>query len=108
MSFQKSKSDSYCIGGKRYSGTIIIKGDLTSNGRKMLIGSCAICNGKKSMILTDNTIRAEGLGDFFKNIGKKGLNVSKKWQKMYSKILAELLISQQIFLQQQQVEIQRI
>ena len=27
---------------------------------------------------SDNTIKAEGLGDFFKNLGKKGINVSKK------------------------------
>ena len=30
------------------------------------------------MIVSDNVIQAEGLGDFFKNLGKKGLNVSKK------------------------------
>ena len=34
--------------------------------------------GKKSMIVSDNTIKAEGLGDFFKNLVKKGPNVSKK------------------------------
>ena len=33
------------------------------------------------MIVSDNTIKAEGLGDFFKNLGKKGLNVSKKMAK---------------------------
>ena len=33
------------------------------------------------MIGFDNTIQAEGLGDFFKNLGKKGLNVSKKMAK---------------------------
>ena len=30
------------------------------------------------MIVSDNTIQAEGLGDFFENLGRKGLNVSKK------------------------------
>ena len=30
------------------------------------------------MILSDNTIQAESLGDFFKSLGKKRLNVSKK------------------------------
>ena len=30
------------------------------------------------MTVCDNTIQAEGLSDFFKNLGKKGLNVSKK------------------------------
>ena len=33
------------------------------------------------MIVSDNVIQAEGLGDFFKNLGKKGLNVSKKMVK---------------------------
>ena len=31
--------------------------------------------------MSDNTVQAEGLGDFFKNLGKKGLNVSKKMAK---------------------------
>ena len=30
------------------------------------------------MIVSDNVTQAEGLGDFFKNLGKKGPNVSKK------------------------------
>ena len=30
------------------------------------------------MTVSDNTIEAESLSDFFKNLGKKGLNVSKK------------------------------
>ena len=33
------------------------------------------------MIVSDNTIKAEGLSDFFKNLGRKGLNVSKKMAK---------------------------
>ena len=33
------------------------------------------------MIVSDNVIQAECLGDFFKNLGKKGLNVSKKMAK---------------------------
>ena len=33
------------------------------------------------MIVSDNTIQAKGLGYFFKNLGKKGLNVSKKMAK---------------------------
>ena len=33
------------------------------------------------MIVSDNVIQAEGLGDFFKSSGKKGLNVSKKMAK---------------------------
>ena len=33
------------------------------------------------MIVSDNVIQAEGLGDFFKNLGKKTLNLSKKMAK---------------------------
>ena len=33
------------------------------------------------MIVSDNVIQAGGLGDFFKNLGKRGLNVSKKMAK---------------------------
>ena len=33
------------------------------------------------MIVSDNMIQAEGLGDFFRNLGEKGLNVSKKMAK---------------------------
>ena len=40
-----------------------------------------ICNKRKSMIVFDKVIQAQGLGDFFKNLGKKGLNVSKKMAK---------------------------
>ena len=33
------------------------------------------------MIVSDNVVQAESLDDFFKNLGKKGLNVSKKMAK---------------------------
>ena len=33
------------------------------------------------MTVSDNTIVAEGLGDFFKNLGRKGLNLSKEMTK---------------------------
>ena len=33
------------------------------------------------MTVSGNTIQAEGLGEFFKNLGEKGLNVSKKMAK---------------------------
>ena len=33
------------------------------------------------MIVSDNTIKAEVLGEFFKNLGKKGLNVPEKMAK---------------------------
>ena len=79
-------SNSYCVGGRHYSSTSNITGDITINKKtgkeiKLLVGKCMICNRKKTMIVSDNVIQAEGLGDFFKNLGKKGLNVSKKMAK---------------------------
>ena len=66
MSFQKFKSGSYCVGGRHRSATIKIYGDITSKGSKVLIGYCSVCNRKKSMTVSDNTIKAEGLGSFLK------------------------------------------
>ena len=40
-----------------------------------------ICNRKKSIILSDDTLQAESLGDFFMKLDKKGLIVSKKMAK---------------------------
>ena len=81
MSFEKFKTDSYCVGGRHRSATKYIYGDITSQGSKVLIVYCSICNRKKSMTVSDNNIKAEGLGDSFKNLGKKGLNVPKKMAK---------------------------
>ena len=86
MSSQKFQSDSYCVGGRHRSGTTNIVGEIRNNKKtgkevKLLVGQCMVCNRKKSMIVSDNVIKAEGLGDFFKNLGKKGLNVSKKMAK---------------------------
>ena len=81
MSFQKFKSDSYCVGGRHRSATVKIYGDITNKGSKVFIAFCSKCQRKKSMTVSDNTIEAEGLSDFFKNLGKKRLNVSKKMAK---------------------------
>ena len=81
MSFNKFEKDSYCVGGRHRSATTKIYGNITFKGNKVLIGYCSNCNRKKSMTVSDNTIKSEGLGDFFKNLGKKALNVSKKMAK---------------------------
>ena len=81
MTFNKFENDSYCVGGRHRSATKNLYGSITSKGSKVLVGFCSVCNRKKSMTVSDNTIKAEGLGDFFKNLGKKGLNVSKKMTK---------------------------
>ena len=78
MSFQKFKSDSYCVGDRHKSSTVKIYGDITSKGSKVLVGYCSICNRKKSMTVSDNTIKAEGLGSFFKNLGKISAKAGKK------------------------------
>ena len=82
MNSQNFKSDSYCVGGKHRSGTKNITGEITLNKKtgteiKLLVGKCVICDRKKSMILSDNTIQAEGLGDFFKNLGKVSSKAAK-------------------------------
>ena len=81
MTFNIFKTDSYCVGEGHRSATVKIHGDVTFKVSKVLIGYCSVCNRKKSMTVSDDTIKAEGLGDFFKNLGKKGLNVSKKMAK---------------------------
>ena len=81
MSIQKFKGDSYCVGGRHRSATIKISGDITSRGSKVLIGYCSVCNRKKSMTVSDNTIKAEGLGSFFKNLGKISAKAGKKLAK---------------------------
>ena len=86
MTFQKFKTDSYCVGGRHRSGTKNIVGEITINKKsgkevKLLVGKCAICNRKKTMIVSDNIIQAEGLGDFFKNLGKISAKAGKKLAK---------------------------
>ena len=113
MSFQKIKTNSYCVGGRHRSATINIVGDITINKKsgkevKLLVGKCVICKRKKTMIVSDNVIQAEEFSDFFKNLGKEDLTYQKRWQKMYSKILAELWILQRTLLQQQLLEIQKM
>ena len=83
MNSQKFKSDSYCVGGKHRSSTKNIPGEITFNKKtgkeiKLLVGKCVICGRKKSMIVSDNTIQAEGLGDFFKKLGKVSGKAAKK------------------------------
>ena len=48
MSFQKFISDSYYVGVRHRSATIKIYGDITSKGRKVLIGYCSVCKRRKN------------------------------------------------------------
>ena len=81
MSCQKFKNDSYCVGGRHKSGTKNIVGEITYNKKsgkeiKLSAGKCVFCNKRKSMIVSDNVIQAEG--DFFKNLGKVSSNAAKR------------------------------
>ena len=83
MNSQKFATDSYCVGGRHRSGTKDITGEITVNKKtgkdtKLLVGKCMVCNRKKSLIVSDNTIKAEGLGSFFKNLGKISAKAGKK------------------------------
>ena len=83
MTFQKFKTNSYCIGGRHHSSTANITVYISINEKtgkevNFLISRCSICNRKKSMTVIDNTIQAEGLGDFFKNLGKVFSKAAKK------------------------------
>ena len=44
----------------------------------MLRGNCVKCKRNKSMTVSDATIEAEGLKDFFKSVGKALVNFGKK------------------------------
>ena len=81
MSFNKTKGDPHCLGGRQRYGTVKSFGNITSKSSKVLIGYCSKCNRKKSMTVSDNPIQPEGISDFSKNPGKKGLIVSKKMAK---------------------------
>ena len=78
MSFYKFKKNSFCVGGKQYSPTTNIYGDIRNNYVKMLRGTCMMCSRNKSLIVSDQTIKGEGLGDFFKHLGSAAKNVGKK------------------------------
>ena len=83
MSFNKFKNNSYCVGGKHYSTTINIRGDITQNKKtgapvKLLRSTFSTCKRNKSLIVSDQTIQAEGLGNFFKHLGSAAKNVGKK------------------------------
>ena len=82
MSYNKFKNNSYCVGGKHYSATTNIRGDITVNKKtgmpvKLLRGTCSTCKRNKSLIVSDQTIQAEGLGDFFKHLGKATAKAAK-------------------------------
>ena len=76
--FNRFKTNSYCVGGRHYCGANNISGAITSKGTEMLKGNCVKCRMNKSMTVSDATIEAEGLKDFFKSVGRATVNFGKK------------------------------
>ena len=74
----KFKTNSYCVGGRHYSGTNNIRGVISAKRTKMLKGNYVNCNRNKSMTVSDATIEAEELKDFFKSVGRATVNFGKK------------------------------
>ena len=67
MSFNKFKSDSFCVGRRHRSATTNIYCKITSKVCEVLINYFSNCNRKNSVTVSDNVIKSEGLGSFFKN-----------------------------------------
>ena len=76
--FNKFKTNSYCVGGRHYRGTNIIRGFVSAKGTKMLKCNRVKCRRKKSITVFDATAESEGLKDFFKKVGKATVNFGKK------------------------------
>ena len=74
----KFKTNSYCVRGRHYIGTNNIHGFISAKRTKMLKGNCVKCRRNKSMTVSDATIEAEGLKDFFKSVGRATVNFGKK------------------------------
>ena len=60
-----------------------ITGEITFNKKtgkdiELLVGKCVICDRKKSVIVSDNTFQVEGLGAFFKKLGKVSGKAAEK------------------------------
>ena len=111
MNSQKFKTNTYCVGGKHYSGTKNFPGERTINKKtgkdnKLLVGKSVICDRKKSIIVSDNTKKVERLGSFSKTWERLQKRV-KKEQLMRSKIQLDSLKSMLTLLRQRQVEIQK-
>ena len=84
MSFNNFESNSYGVGGKHYPATTYIRGDFTQNRKigmpvKLSRGICSTCKRNKSLVASDQTIQAEGLGDFLKHLEKAAKGVGKKY-----------------------------
>ena len=79
--FNRFKTNSYGVCGSHSSSANYIRGLFTSKDTKdlkMLKGNCVMCKRNKSMAVSDRTIEAEGLKDFFRSVGKATFYFGKK------------------------------
>ena len=51
--------------------------------KKKLNRKCVICDRKKSMSVSDNTIAVEALGRYVKKLGRSSANAGKKLTKIF-------------------------
>ena len=79
---EKFKANSFCVGGRHYSGTVNIEPYITKTGQKLSVGECIKCNRFETMAVKDDTIKTEGLRHLFKNIGKASVEAGKKLASM--------------------------
>ena len=94
MSFNKFQNKLYRVGGKHYSLTMNIRGDITQNQKtgmsvKFPVGMCSTCKRKKLLIVSDQIIQAEGMGNVFSSLGeitgKLASQIGKKFQILLEK-----------------------
>ena len=57
---------------------ILLKPKKSGAAVKLLSGTCSTCKRNKSLIVSDQTIQAEGLSNFLKHLGSAAKNVGKK------------------------------
>ena len=60
-------TNSFCVGGARHSSIVSFEGDITETVENIVLGKCVQGNREKSMIVSENILAAEGVGDFFKS-----------------------------------------
>ena len=56
---------------------ILLKIKETGLPVKLFCGTCVTCKRNKSLIVSHQTINGEGLGDFFKHLGKATAKAAK-------------------------------
>ena len=74
--YDRFKNHSYCVGGRDHSSTINIKPATSFNQKtgeevKLFKSDWSMCKRTEPKIVSDNTIEADGFGNFDENFGKR-------------------------------------